>query len=146
MKIFSDTQFSDLALGLLEHEIEALGHDLIFPHELSTSVLAQGAGDPAFADAEIAFGQPDEKSVLTNDNLRWVHLTSAGYTRYDTPKFRAAAQARGLILTNSSGVYAEPCAEHVFSFMLAQNRKLPWALSARVANGTEEWLELRGAA
>ena len=45
MKIFSDTQFSDLALGLLEHEIEALGHDLIFPHELSTSVLAQGA-DP----------------------------------------------------------------------------------------------------
>lgn len=146
MKIFSDTQFSDLALGLLEHEIEALGHELIFPHELSTSVLAQGADDPAFSDAQIAFGQPDERSTLDNPNLKWVHLTSAGYTRYDTPKFRAGAKERGLIVTNSSSVYAEPCAEHVFSFILAQNRKLPWALSTRVASGTEEWLELRNAA
>jgi phosphoglycerate dehydrogenase-like enzyme len=146
MKIFSDTQFSDLALGLLEHEIEALGHGLIFPHELSTSVLAQGVDDPAFQDAEIAFGQPDVKSVLGNSNLQWVHLTSAGYTRYDTPKFRAAAKARGLILTNSSSVYAEPCAEHVFAFMMAQVRQLPWALGTRVASGTEEWLNLRNSA
>ncbi len=146
MKIFSDTQFSDLALGLLEHEVAALGHDLIFPHELSTSVLAQGPDDPSFADAEIAFGQPDVKSVLGNPKLQWVHLTSAGFTRYDTPKFRAAAQARGLILTNSSTVYAEACAEHVFAFMLAQCRQLPWALNSRAANGTEEWLRLRNAA
>src|SRR5204862_8244063 len=80
------------------------------------------------ADAEIAFGQPGTTEILDASRLRWVHLSSAGYTRYDTPEFRKAMEDRKLIVTNSSTVYAEPCAEHVFAFMLAHARRLPAAL------------------
>ena len=59
------------------------------------------------------------------------------------PEFRTAAQARGLIVTNSSAVYAEPCAEHVLSFMKAQARKLPDALGKPCAGGSPEWTHLR---
>jgi len=34
--------------------------------------------------ADIAFGQPDANQVIAVDRLRWVQLTTAGYTRYDT--------------------------------------------------------------
>ena len=56
--------------------------------------------------------------------LRWTHLNTAGYARYDTDDVRTALRARGAILTNSSRVYAEPCAEHVLAFMLANGRQL----------------------
>ena len=75
--------------------------------------------------ADIAFGQPDVAGMLGADRLRWIHLTSAGYTRYDTPEFRAFAESRRLLVTNSSAVYSEACAEHLFAFMLAQARGLP---------------------
>jgi phosphoglycerate dehydrogenase-like enzyme len=81
--------------------------------------------------------------VLQAHGLRWLQITSAGFTRYDTPEFRAAAGARGLQVTNSSTVYAEACAEHVFAFMLAQARQLPAAIGTRCAGGSMPWLQLR---
>jgi phosphoglycerate dehydrogenase-like enzyme len=59
--------------------------------------------------------------------VRWVHLSSAGYTRYDTAEFRSALQARPAIFTNSSSVYDEPCAEHLMAFLLADARQLHWS-------------------
>ena len=91
----------------------------------------------------MAFGQPDVANVMETERLRWVQLTSAGYTRYDTPDFRSWAAAREVIVTNSSGVYAEACAEHVFAFMLAQARMLPQGVGLRCENGSSEWTELR---
>jgi len=106
--------------------------------------IVRGPNRSLTPDIEIAFGQPEIAIIDKLDGLRWIHLTSAGYTRYDTPEFRATAARRGLALTNSSSVYASPCAEHLFAFMLAQSRRLPEALRTRVAGGTPEWNRLRG--
>jgi len=141
LKIFSDTPLSDSALKLLRDGVAP--HELIFPAKPSISVLAKSHLDPAFTDADIAFGQPDVANVLRSDRLRWMHITSAGFTRYDTAEFRTAAASRGLMVTNSSTVYAEPCAEHVFAFMLAQGHCLPAALKSNCAFGSAAWNELR---
>jgi phosphoglycerate dehydrogenase-like enzyme len=76
-------------------------------------------------DAAIAFGQPDPDAVLKAAGLRWIHLSSAGYTRYDVDSFRAAMRARGALVTTSSAVYADPCAQHVLAMMMAGARQLP---------------------
>jgi phosphoglycerate dehydrogenase-like enzyme len=107
--------------------------------------LSVAAADPAMEQADIVLGQPDAAGVSKSKRLRWLQITSAGFTRYDTPEFRAAAKARGLMVTNSSSVYAEACAEHAFAFMLAQARQLPAALQTHSANGSSEWLQLRNA-
>ena len=74
-----------------------------------------------------------------------MHLSSAGYDRVMTrPNFAPSPLlSKNFAVTNSSSVYAEPCAEHVFAFILAQARRLPPALSSRCANDTPEWAKLR---
>jgi len=100
------------------------GHRLIFSSQASANVLTAGAADPELAKADIAFGQPDAAECLRFPKLRWVEVTSAGYTRYDTPEFREAFRARGAAFTNASGVFADPCAQHVLAMMLALGRNL----------------------
>ena len=141
MKIFSDSQLSDAAAKLLVEGVAP--HEVVLPRVPAASVLAKSECDPVFAEVEIAFGQPDLENIRQSNRLRWMQLTSAGFTRYDSAEFRALAAARGLIVTNSSAVYAEACAEHVFAFMLAQARCLPAALATRTAGGTPEWFHLR---
>ena len=51
-------------------------------------------------------------------------MTTAGYTRYDTPEFREGFRARGAIFSNVSQVFADPCAQHVLAMMLALGRQL----------------------
>lgn len=141
LKIFSDQPFGDAAGRMLQAGVAP--HEIIRPVQPAGSVLDKSGPDPALAEADIAFGQPDAGSVRQSDRLRWVQLASAGFTRYDTPEFRALAASRGLPVTNSSMVYAAPCAEHVFAFLLAQARQLPAALATRCAGGTGEWNQLR---
>lgn len=106
-------------------------HRLLFSPEPSYNLVA-GPHDPALAEADVAFGQPDPESAAAAPRLRWIQLTSAGYARYDHTEFRAALAARGAVLTNSSQVYAEPCAEHLLAFMLAQARQLPAAFASQL--------------
>jgi phosphoglycerate dehydrogenase-like enzyme len=107
-------------------------HRLIVPGARETSNLVGGTSDPLLAQADVAFGQPDPKQILELSKLRWIHLTSAGYTRYDNQTVQDGLKQRGAILTNSSMVYDEPCAEHVLSMILAVSRRLPqsWAQQA----------------
>ncbi len=100
-------------------------HQLIFARSLASSNLDEGAPDPQLAEADVAFGQPNPNEILSLPRLKWVHLTSAGYERYDRDDLRAAFKARGAILTNSSSVYDEPCAEHALAMMMALSRRLP---------------------
>lgn len=100
-------------------------HQLVMPPLLQTSNLAVGGADPLLADADIAFGQPDPSQILNLPRLKWVHLTTAGYTRYDRDDLRSALGSRGAQLTSSSWVYEEPCAQHMLAFMLAIARQLP---------------------
>ena len=141
LKIVCDQPLSAAAWRLLAAGVAP--HEVIRPAKPAGSVLDKSAHDPAFDEADVAFGQPDAASVRGSARLRWLHLASAGYTRFDTPEFRAFAVGRGLPVTNSSSVYAAPCAEHVFAFMLAQARGLPVALGVQCAGGSPRWNELR---
>jgi phosphoglycerate dehydrogenase-like enzyme len=143
LQVFCDAHLGESNLQLLRDGIAP--HKLVQPANKGASVLAIAPTNPALFEADVALGQPDVAGVLKAGKLRWLQVTSAGFTRYDTAEFRAAAKARGLVFTNSSSVYAEACAEHVFSFMMAQARHLPTALHTRCANGTPEWNAVRSA-
>lgn len=140
-QIFSDPKLDAEVFEVLKNGLAP--HRLILPEKVASSVLAAGEPDPAFGEADIAFGQPLIESINASEKLKWIHLSTAGFTRYDTADFRAYAKAKGLVVTNSSSVYAEACAEHVFAFMLAQSRRLPASLRLRVPNGHPEWTALR---
>src|SRR5438270_9045931 len=124
LNIFINQKFPDeSANALLARELAP--HRVIYSQSITTSNLSASQPDPAINDADVAFGQPDPAAVIAAPKLKWVHLTSAGYERYDRADLRAALGARDGFLTNSSSVYEEPCAEHVVAMMLALARKLP---------------------
>ncbi len=141
LRIYADLAMPPDALDLLR--AGTAGHELVFPATPVASVLGKGGPDPQFDTVDVAFGQPDVPSIIRSHRLRWVHVGSAGITRYDTPEFRAHAVKRGLPVSNSSGVYDEACAVHALGFMLAHARLLPQGLRSRAANGSEEWKALR---
>jgi phosphoglycerate dehydrogenase-like enzyme len=141
LRIFVDLALTPNALALLREG--AADHELIFPAKPVTSVLAKADPDPKFAGVDVAFGQPDLQSIAQARGLRWIHVSSSGITRYDTPEFRAEAASRGIAVSNSAHVYNEGCAVHALSFMLAQARHLPAALKSRAASGSPEWIGLR---
>jgi phosphoglycerate dehydrogenase-like enzyme len=109
------------------------GHRLI-QSALSTGILIAGAADPASAAADIAFGQPDPAQILTLPRLKWIQLSTAGYTRYDRDDIRKALAARGAVMSNSSSVFDEPCAEHLLAFMMANARGLGFAITDQITS------------
>ena len=112
-------------------------HKLVVPAAGLVAPGGSGGVDPALAEADVAFGQPDPAQLLALPRLRWVHLSSAGYNPYDRADVRGALAARGARLTKSSLVYDEPCAEHALAFLLAQARRLPEAFAN--AHGPRAW-------
>ncbi|MSU50351.1 MAG: D-2-hydroxyacid dehydrogenase [Opitutus sp.] len=122
MIIWCNAKFSDSDTQLLVEGTR--GHTLVFSENASASVLAAGTHDPLLAGADVAFGQPDAAQCLATPGLRWVEVTTAGYTRYDTPEFREAFHARGARFSNVSDVFADPCAQHVLAMMLTLGRRL----------------------
>ncbi len=85
-------------------------HRLIYLERPAAGLRHLDGGEPMSRDAEILFGQPDPVALLSSPTLRWVQLTSAGYTDYDRDDVRHALHQRGATLTNSSRVFDEPCA------------------------------------
>lgn len=122
LTIWSNAKFSESDTRLLVEGTR--GHHLVISTSASASVLVAGQPDPQLATADIAFGQPDPVQCLANEKLRWVEVTSAGYTRYDTPEFQETFRARGAMFSNVSEVFADPCAQHVLAMMLALGRQL----------------------
>jgi phosphoglycerate dehydrogenase-like enzyme len=53
--------------------------------------------------------------------LRWIHSTAAGVAQLMYPELRDS----GIIVTNPSGIFSPPMAEHVMGVMLALARNLP---------------------
>ena len=122
MKIWTNGEFGEEGMALLAEGTRA--HTLVLSENRNSSVLSGGNRDPAIADADKAFGQPDPEDCVANAGIRWVEVSSAGYTRYDTPSFREGLRSRGSVFTNASQVYADSCAEHVLAMMLALGRQL----------------------
>ena len=141
MKIFTDLNTTPELLEYLREGIAP--HELLRPAQSGGSVLADVPTDPVMQEADIVLGQPRVDAVLASPKLKWLQVSTAGFTRYDTADFRTAMKERGIPVTNSSHVYDDACAEHVFAFMLANARQLPRGLNTRCANGAPEWTALR---
>ncbi|MEI6871303.1 MAG: NAD(P)-dependent oxidoreductase, partial [Verrucomicrobiota bacterium] len=120
--IWTNGVFSPAATQLLKDGTSA--HTLITANVSHASVLAAGDSDPTLASADIALGQPNAADCIHSPLLKWVEVTSAGYTRYDTAEFFDAFRKRNALFTNASGVFADPCAQHVLAMMLAFARQI----------------------
>lgn len=141
LKIWTNAKFPANAEALLR---SGLGrHELITAVASNSLNLAAGSVDPGLAHADVAFGQPDPVQVMSLPGLRWVHLTSAGYTAYDRDDLRQALRARGGTLTNSSAVYDEPCAQHLAAMILAFARELPRSWQTQADDRSWPWNERR---
>lgn len=125
LTIWTNGEFTPGASRLLEEGTHA--HRLIKSSTATSSVLTAGKSDSLFRQADVALGQPDVGDCLESDRLRWLEVTSAGYTRYDTEQFFAMLRSRNCALTNASSVFADPCAQHVLAMMLALARQLPFS-------------------
>jgi phosphoglycerate dehydrogenase-like enzyme len=141
LTIWCNGRFDDGATRLLHEGTQA--HRLIVAARSQTSVLAAGDSDPTLAEADIAFGQPTADDCLRSPRLRWVEVSTAGYTRYDTEAFRENFRARGAIFTNASAVFAESCAQHVLAMMLALGRQLLPAYRDQLQDHSWHHTELR---
>jgi phosphoglycerate dehydrogenase-like enzyme len=122
MTIWCNGKFEEAVLKRLREGAGA--HTLVVSAAAKASVLAAGSPDPALLEAEIAFGQPAPADCIRSTRLKWAQLTSAGYTRYDTGELRENFRGKGAALTTSSGVFADPCAQHLLAMMMALNRDL----------------------
>ncbi len=91
----------------------------------------------------IAFGQPPLDLISGTPTIRWIHLDSAGYDRYDSSEFREMAAGRGLIVTNSSSVYDEPCAQHAAAMILSLARRLPQSYESQMRDQSWPMMRLR---
>ena len=73
-------------------------------------------------DADIFVGailRPEQ--FLRAKKLKWIHSTSAGVGQLAYPELRASQ----VIVTNASGVFSVPMAEHTIGLLLALARNLP---------------------
>lgn len=135
--VWTNHQLQPAAEQFLKAELERRGHRLIQSMSSSRSVLMPGQSDPSLAEVDVAYGQPAPEDVMAYGRIRWVALSTAGYTRYDRDDFRQAMAARGASVTNASSVFADPCAQQVLAGMLALARNLPSQL--RNQDGPREW-------
>lgn len=139
--IWANTKLAEAAARRLEEGLR--GHRLVFSPWSNSSVLVGGRSDPGLAEAEIAFGQPAVDDCFRYENLRWIELSSAGYTRYDREDLKEALRARGTIVTNASSVFADSCAQHVLAMMLSLGRQLPQSLRDQLADRSWHYAERR---
>lgn len=65
-------------------------------------------------------GKTAKSCLKGNSDLRWVHTWAAGVESMPLEEFNK----RGIWLTNSSGVHADPISETIFALMLTLTRKI----------------------
>lgn len=88
----------------------------------------RGKSAEVLKKAQIAFGAPDADAASNCANLKWIQLNTAGYTDYDRENIKEKLKLNQTILTNSSHVFDEPCAQHLLAMITALARRLPQAL------------------
>lgn len=122
MKIYTNVSYAEPIMQRLRNGMAA--------HQLTDQIT----------EAEIIFGFIDPSAVQDSSHVRWIQVPAAGYEKYDNAEMRAWLQARKIILTNSSSVYNEPCAEHVLAMMMALARRLPESFQNQLSTqGWPQW-------
>lgn len=143
MRIWTNSKFSTESVARLREAMAP--HEFIVADAAHQSNLVAGGVDASCRSADVALGQPALVDVIESTSLKWIHLTSAGYTRYDRDDIRAALKSRGAMLTNSSSVYDDPCAQQVIAFMFAHNRRLLPAIVDQASKRSWQYKALRPA-
>ncbi len=114
-----------IAQGLAEQhgeEIEVAGEGRV-----RLLPLRGGEDEARLREAEIAvYGLTEgplsfRQLIDRMPGLRWIHSTGAGIESFASPEL----QARGVLVTNSSGVYAPAMAEYALAGMVSIARDLP---------------------
>jgi len=81
-------------------------------------------------DAHIFVGASLRAEQFTHArNLQWIHSTAAGVSQLMYPELRNS----GVIVTNPSGIFSVPIAEHAMGMMLAVARNFPDTVRYQVA-------------
>jgi len=114
-------------------------------------VITVERGGPlaSVAHAEIGLIPPDAERaralLAVAPQLRWLHTISAGVERLLIPEIVDRA---GLVLTNNTGAYDVPIAEHVMGMLFAASKRSRQHLEAQARHDWQRDLghtELRGA-
>jgi phosphoglycerate dehydrogenase-like enzyme len=134
LKIWSNVNYHDEAMQLLREGTKE--HQLIHTPEKDN-------GAASLAKADIAFGQPDVEVLKQSPNLLWVHLDSAGYEKFDNKEMRVTLGARGTMITSSSSVFDDPCAQHLLAMILSLARRIPHAFENQRNDHSWPMKELR---
>jgi phosphoglycerate dehydrogenase-like enzyme len=82
------------------------------------------ARDPSgYRDAEVALitGWLEQDTLREARTLRWVQTVGAGVERLLASEIAGRSE---LVITNASGIHAQPIAEHVWGFLLMFTRNL----------------------
>src|SRR5262245_18150259 len=134
LRIWSNVKYDESTLEFLYRGTN--GHQLI----VASGPIQE---DTSLVNADVAFGQPDAEVVRRSETLRWIHLDSAGYEKFDTKSMYEELRKRGAKLTNSSGVFDEPCAEHLLAMMMSLARRMPHACENQLRGRSWPMMELR---
>jgi phosphoglycerate dehydrogenase-like enzyme len=95
---------------------------------IETIDAAAYKADPSvLGTADIAYGWFNGEEIESAPNLRWVQMSGAGANRLLTP----GVIAGDVVITNVSGVHAEPITEHMFGMLLMTTRRLGHAWDAQ---------------
>ena len=86
-----------------------------------TAVPGKQVTSEMIEDAEIIYGWPTMEQLEKARNLKWLHLPSAGADGYTQKDSYCNSDIQ---VTNSSGVFGIPIAEHVFGMILSFNKNL----------------------
>ena len=77
---------------------------------------------PELPDTDIFVGYSLRAEQLTHaKKLKWIHSTAAGVAQLMYPELRDS----GIVVTNPSGVFSPPMAEHTMGLLLALARNFP---------------------
>jgi phosphoglycerate dehydrogenase-like enzyme len=91
----------------------------------------------SISNAEVIYGRTAPENLTSCIHVKWIHVDAAGYEKFDTSEIRSWATSSGIPVSNSSAVYAEPCAQHVLAMMLAVSRDL--MASWKNQSSSREW-------
>jgi phosphoglycerate dehydrogenase-like enzyme len=108
------------------------------PH-CAISYVARSEADAHIADVDVYIGWDMRTERLAQaTRLRWIQTFTAGVDGVDLK----GCEARGIPVTNSSGIHAPNMAEHVMGLVLAFARCFSPLIRAQMAHHWREW-ELR---
>lgn len=136
-KIWCNNLFTDTQTDAKKLLIDGIGENELSIFEPKENGK-DGFSREALMQADIAFGTPDAETLFDCENLSWIQINSAGYTDYDRADLFDFLRKQKTILTNSSAVFDEPCAQHLLAMILSFTRLLPFALDNQ--RGNKSWL------